>query len=222
MKKLILLMTLLTAAGLSAQEVQDEVKLWTIYPGFIITHQDDTLHGFIKLNNHIDNQRRALFYDRPDGEKYAMKYRPKDIKAYQVGPRFYESFKFWPETEARGVHFFYRLIEGPVSFYKWYYEPVEDSKKRIQMDGDKIEKIDLSFNESTLSTQLIGIKLGGDPEQLDNLKFATNFKKNMSRYLADYPELAAKIANKEDGYRFENIEAIIREYNDWYISGHKK
>jgi hypothetical protein len=220
MKKLLLLLAMMISGGLMAQEDQKEVKLWTIYPGYVITHNDDTIHGYIKLNNFIDNQRNALFYNNPDDQKYAIRYKAKDIKAYKVGPRYYESFKFWPETEARGVHFFLKVIEGPVSFYKWYYEPVEQSKKRIQVDDEGISKIDLSFNEANLSTEFIGIKLGSEPEQLDGLKFATNFKKNMSKYLEDYPELASKIANKEEGYRFGNIEDIILEYNTWYLKNH--
>ncbi len=220
MKKLLLLSAMLILGDLMAQEVQQEVKLWTIYPGYVVTNDDDTIHGYIKLNNYVDNQRKALFYNNPADEKFAVRYRAKDIKAYKVGPRYYESFKFWPKTEARGVHFFLKVIEGPVSFYKWYYEPVEDSKKRIQFDDDGITKIDLSFSEAKLSTQLIAVKLDGEPEALDNLKYATNFKKNMSKYLEDYPELASKIANKEEGYRFGNIEDIIREYNTWYLKNH--
>lgn len=220
MKKLLLLLALLISAGLMAQEDQEEVKLWTIYPGYVITHSDDTIHGYIKLNNLANNQQKAFFYSNPDDEDYTVKYKPKDIKAYKVGPRYYESFKFWPETEDRGMHFFLKVIDGPISFYKWYYEPVEQSKNRIQIDDDGISKIDLSFSEANLSTELIGIKLGGEPEQLDKLKYITNFKKNMSKYLEDYPELATKIANKEEGYSSENIEEIIIEYNDWYLKNH--
>jgi hypothetical protein len=35
-------------------------------------------------------------------------------------------------------------------------------------------------------------------------------------------ELAQKIANKKEGYKNINIEAIIREYNDWYLSNQQK
>lgn len=220
MKKLLLLFAMFISASLMAQNAQTEVRLWTIYPGYVITHNNDTIHGYIKLNNYVDNQRKALFYLHPDDKKETEKYRPKDIKAYKVGPRFYESFKFWPETEDRGVHFFLKVIDGPISFYKWYYEPVEKSKKRIQVEDDKITKIDLSFSEANLSKELIAIKLKGKPEQLNKLKYLTNFKKNMSKYLYDYPELASKIANKEEGYHYYDIEKIIQEYNAWYIKNH--
>jgi hypothetical protein len=170
----------------------------------------------------VSNQQKALFYNSPDDEKFSEKYKPKDIKGYMTGPRYYESFKFWPETEAKGYHFFYRKIMGPISLYIWYYESAEQSKERLKIDDENIlnSKVDLSFSEAELSTQLIGIKLGGEPEQLDKLRFLTNFKKNMSRYLEDYPELAKKIANKEDGYQYANLEEIIAEYNAWYLANH--
>jgi hypothetical protein len=222
MKKLILLPAILLSVCLIAQEDLEEVKLWTIYPGYVITHDNDTIHGFIKLNNLVDNQKKALFYNSPDDEKYAEKYKAKDIKAYMVGPRYYESFKFWPETEARGVHFFLKVLDGPISLYEWYYEPQSRTDERVKIDEDNVmnSKIDLSFSEADLDTQLIGIKLGGEPEQLDKLKYVTNFKKNMSKYLEDYPELAEKIANKMEGYQFINLEEIIKEYNAWYLAKH--
>lgn len=218
MKKLLTVFSILISCGLMAQQDQEAVKLWTIYPGYVITHENDTIHGYIKLNNLIDNQRKALFYNSPDDEDYAEKYKAKDIKAYRVGPRYYESFKFWPETEARGVHFFLKIIDGPLSYYKWYYESPEDSKKRVVVDKEKqkITKIDLSFSEDKLYTESIGIKNGGEPEKLNTL----NFKKSMSKYLADCPELSTKIANKEEGYRFYDLEKIINEYNAWYLKNH--
>jgi len=39
----------------------------------------------------------------------------------------------------------------------------------------------------------------------------------MSKLTADNKDLAAKIKNKEKGYKFMNIDKIISEYNDWYF-----
>jgi hypothetical protein len=44
---------------------------------------------------------------------------------------------------------------------------------------------------------------------------------DMSEYVKDYVELTQKIANKTNGYKNINIEAIIREYNDWYLNNHR-
>jgi hypothetical protein len=208
---------------LGAQESNpEEVKLWTIYPGYVITHDLDTIHGFIKLNNLVDNQKKALFYNSPDDEKYVERYKPKHIKGYKVGFRCYESFKFWPEKEANALHFFLKVIDGPITLYQWYYEPQSRTDERVKIDEDNLmnSEIDLSFSEEDLSTELISIKNDDKPQQLDNLKFLTNFKKNGSKYFQDYPELAEKIANKEEGYRWENLKEIILEYNVWYLANH--
>jgi hypothetical protein len=44
------------------------------------------------------------------------------------------------------------------------------------------------------------------------------YAKKMSGYVKDYPELAAKITNKEKGYGLLNINNVVREYNTWYMS----
>lgn len=41
------------------------------------------------------------------------------------------------------------------------------------------------------------------------------FSKFASNYFSDYPELAEKIRNKEDGYRASDLHMIVREYNQW-------
>ena len=43
----------------------------------------------------------------------------------------------------------------------------------------------------------------------------------MSEYVKDDAALAQKIADKTEGYKNINIEAIIREYNTWYLSNHQ-
>lgn len=52
------------------------------------------------------------------------------------------------------------------------------------------------------------------------MSYLLKFKKTMSEYLSDCPEIAEKIANKEEGYQWANLEDIIREYNDWYLKNH--
>ena len=45
---------------------------------------------------------------------------------------------------------------------------------------------------------------------------AVNFNLKMSEMVADYPELAKKIHDKETGYHFVNYSKLIAEYNAWY------
>jgi hypothetical protein len=56
-----------------------------------------------------------------------------------------------------------------------------------------------------------------DKKIVDVSSMVMGFPKKMSEYVKDYPELAAKITNKEKGYGFTNINAVVREYNEWYL-----
>ncbi len=235
MKHLLISCTLLLILPLTstAQEIPAvtdttvQVKLWSLYPGYVITRTNDTLRGHLLLKNLVNNQDKVLFYRDPDDEKYTEKYKPKDLKAYKVGPRYYESFKFKPPVtysanDARTYHFILKIIDGPFSLYRWYYETVEQSRARVKIDQDHPLRshIDLSFSEKDLKHENYGLTPRGEFIDLGSLKMLTNFKKNMSKLVEDDPELAQKIRNKEKGYGYYDLEKIIHEYNAWYLSTH--
>ena len=52
--------------------------------------------------------------------------------------------------------------------------------------------------------------------------FLLGFKKKMSEYVSDYPELAKKIEKKEKGYGAMGHYQIVDEYNAWYIEQHSE
>ncbi len=206
-----------------------KVKLWTIYPGYIVTHENDTLRGYVMLKNLVDNQDRVFFYKSPgQDKKEAIKYKPKDLKAYKVGPRVYEAYKFKPSAstyagnDAKAWHFILRTIDGPFTLYRWYYETIERSEQRVKVDKEHPERtqIDLSFNEDDLRHITLGKKLSGELIDFDSFKMLTGFKKQMSKLVSDYPELAKKIAGKAGGYRITDLEKIVKEYNAWYEKQH--
>ena len=204
-----------------------QVKLWSLYPGYVVTQNGDTLNGYLLLKNLAANQDKVFFYDHPEDKKYSVKYKPKDLKAYKVGPRYYESRKFKPPAtasanDARTYHFILKVIDGPFSLYRWYYETLEQSKARLKIDSDQplTGTVDLSFSEKDLQTHNYCVTPEGEFVDLSSLKMLTNFKKNMSKLVADDAELAGKIRNKEEGYGYYNIDRIIREYNAWYLKHH--
>lgn len=61
-------------------------------------------------------------------------------------------------------------------------------------------------------------KLSNDPAYGAQMK--VSFRKTMTKMTADYPELSAKIENKEKGYKVFDLEGIIIEYNEWYEKLH--
>ncbi len=202
-----------------AQTDSTGVKLWTKYPGWVLKSENDTIHGYIMLKNLVNNQEKALYYSNLKDEKPTEKYKPKEIKAYRVGPRYYESVKCWPANEANTWHFLLKIVDGPISIYRWYYEPESKSKMRVQVDKNDIKnsKIDLGFSEDELSSETFVIKLKGKPQSLTKMKFITNFRKNMSKLVNEDEELVKKIMNKEQGYQIGDEDKIIREFNQWYL-----
>lgn len=197
---------------LLVEPTDDPVKLWTRYPGYVITKSNDTIQGFLLLKNKISNQGKIFFFDSPDVKEPSAKYKPKDIKAYKVANRFYESVKYSPEYTTMRYCFLLRTVDGKVKFYKSYF----DDKQRIKIDENDIwnSKIDLSFSEDELKEVWLGSKDGGELENFNSFGYLLKFSKNMSKYLSDCPEIANKIANKEKGYEYGNLEKIIREYNE--------
>lgn len=218
MKKGIFVFLFIMPVFLAAQQDTTKIELWTNYEGYIINNQNDTVFGYIRLNNLVDNQEKALFFENENDSKPKNKFKPKDLIAYRVGPRYYESFKFKPTGEANRKHFFLKIISGPIDVYEWYYEPKSRNDERVQIDEENIldSKIDLSFDEADLASISIAVKQNEEPEKLTSAKYLINFKKHMSRLVDDYEGLANKIKDKEEGYRLENQLDIIREYNQWH------
>ena len=209
---------ILLSTPMNAQDTADTVKLWRKYPGFIIKTEGDTVHGVLLLKNKIANQGKVFFFDSMEAEEPSEKFKAKEIRAYKVADRFYESKKYTPENTAMRYSFLLKVIDGPLSLYKAFY----DDKERVKIDENDIwnSKIDLSFSEAELKEQRLGCREGEDLVFFDGAKFLLGFKKQMSKYLSDCPEIANRIANKEEGYHWGDLEKIIREYNAWYLSSH--
>jgi len=205
----------------SAQESPPAPNRGSVLPGFIITLQGDTVRGYLLNINLWLNQKMTFLYKDPDDREGRVRYTPKEIRAYQVGPRYYESITHSFTNSIRSENFILRKVDGPIKYYVWYF----DEDKTKLMAWDKISIADLGkaflFDESELWKDEFGKKENEETLTPFAFKFLLKFAKNMSEYVKDYVELAQKIANKTEGYKNINIEAIIREYNDWYLSNHQ-
>ncbi|NSW94664.1 MAG: hypothetical protein HPY62_08160, partial [Bacteroidales bacterium] len=192
----------------------------SFHPGYVITVKGDTLKGYVLNTNLWLNQRMTFLYTDTNNRETRVKYTPKELKAYQVGPRYYESFHRMFTNSTHADNFIMRKVNGPIKYYVWYYD--EDRTKVAYWD--KISLSDLAkailLEEDELWTDEFAMKKG-DTELFEfGLKFLMKFSKNMADYVRDYPELAKKIENKQEGYKNINIEDIIKEYNDWYLRTH--
>lgn len=202
-----------------AQEDTTALQRGTIYPGYIITQDNDTVEGWLLNINCWLNQHQTFFYNDPDNHKGRIKYTANELKEYKVGNRIYESIRFEGQYSSHKDNFFMRIITGPISYYLWYYDPDRSKLSPVSMTLNDISDA-LLFEENELSTQDLIRKLDGEMTNLGQLKYLVNFDKSMSKLVSDYPELAEKIKNKEDGYQWIDKEKIIREFNQWYLDNH--
>ena len=196
-------------------ELQDLLRRGGIYPGFIITLQGDTVEGFMLNINLWLNQMMTYYYSDSTDFKGRVKYKAKDIKAYQVGNRYYESMKYSFLNSSKKQNFIQKKYDGPISMYIWYYNPDQPNF----MDKDLTLKelgSAFMFDEEELHTNLYGMKANGEFTNLTHWKFLIKFAKSMSAYVADDAVLADKIRNKTEGYvgLDRDIVRILLEYNE--------
>lgn len=219
-RRLLALSIALHSVVLFAQKKEAGLERGSIHPGYVITLKGDTVKGYLLNINLWLNQKMTFLYSDPEDRKGRIKYTPKEIKAYQVGQRYYESIKYPFVYSTHAENFILRKVNGPIKYYVWYYD--EDRNKLMSLDKLSLTDIEkaILFDESELWTNEFGLKQNEETLTPFNLKFLMKFSRNMADYVKDYPELARKIENKQEGYKNINIESIIREYNEWHLKNH--
>jgi len=198
---------------LNAQETEIPLKLRTVYPGYVVTTTGDTIHGFPKFMTLISNQVSLLFYDNEQGKGSSEKFKTKDLLAYMVGGVEYERVPFTGMGLSRKQCFMIREASGHVSLYRYFFDKstiLNYDDIREARGEKKVLPGELKYG---IQEQLFGVKKGEKPVDFNSSIFILNFKKRMSKYVADCPELSEKIFNKNEGYYPDNVINIIREYN---------
>ena len=170
--------------------------------GFLIDDNGDTVRGSIKIDFQYSMQRNPWI--TPDDIKLKNRnYVAESVKYYEI-----ENNTKWFSTKftilkapSEGKMSFSKLLHvfefGPITLFDYnFYD----------------DKVNPPINEVKTYMQLPN----GDVVDMASMLFG--FKNKMSEYVKDYPELAAKIANKEKGYGILGIYDIVREYNKWYMA----
>jgi len=215
MKKsiLFLLLFLLKPGIFTIHAQESDLQRGSLHPGYIITLKGDTIHGYLLNINLWLNQFQTYLYTDTLDKKGRVKYTTKEIREYQVGNRHYVSMKYPFSYSSKKQSFILQKQKGAIDLYVWYYD--ED---RYKLSSPNITLTDLGqallFNEKDLWKNQYIEKKDGKFTPI-GFKFLLKFAKNMSAYVADEPELAEKILNKQEGYLGidRDIENIVIEYN---------
>lgn len=165
-----------------------------IYPGYYVTNSNDTVYGYFEHGNQVGNQKKCYFYTNEMDKKHTKDFKPEDIKSYKVADKLYRSINFSGGLMNKPLRFNLVNKDGAITEYIFYSE-----------DGNaKAEPVYHKPHDPE----------NNKPQQIGY--FAIPFAKKVSAYVADYPELAAKVSGKEKGYGMLNLLAIFDEYNAWY------
>jgi hypothetical protein len=188
-----------------------------MYPGYIIQLNGDTTHGFLKAGARCavgglgnSNQNQAEFYLYETDKKPVDKYSPTDIKGYLIGDKLYESIAYSGGL-LKKPNFNLVETEGAIRIFFWY-STVENFMMIQQQSGESLE----DYDARRYQTSTVVSKPGLDP--IEYAMLAMGFAKKMPEFIADYPALATKVAEKESGYKSLDIFKVIEEYNTWKAS----
>jgi hypothetical protein len=211
---LLLLSTLSISITAVAQQDSLHLPRGTRNYGYIIKPDGDTIPGYTLNLNLWNNQMMTYYYETIKKEDKGTKYRAKELLGFKTGPREYERLKYAGLFSPYKYNFFLKKIDGAIDLFIWYY----NTDVNLLMGTDALlteAKDSFLIVEDKLWTQLIGRTEKGEIVEFGSLKFKPKFSKKMSRLVSDYTELADKIRNEQEGYRFKDLEKIIQEYNSW-------
>ena len=186
----------LTGLSLYSQDwTEKNFKHGGIYAGYYVTNKGDTVKGFFRQGNKVEGQKQCDTYTSEKGTDH-QKFKPEDIKSYMVGDKLYRSIHYSGGLMAKPLRFNLVTKDGPICEYIFYSESGPGEDKTVY------HKANDPANSEVRELQYFGI----------------GFAKKMAEYVADYPELSKKIADKEKGYGMLKMLDIIAEYNKWYLT----
>ncbi|CAM1361706.1 hypothetical protein [Tenacibaculum xiamenense] len=210
MKKLLTLL-LLTSINFCYAQVEEN---WEDHskklPGYVILKDGKKIEGYLKRFLKIKSQRKVKFFKTLDDKPVV--YKPKQLKAYQIGDDYYESHPYEGLSGKTKV-FLLRTLKGKISLFEYYMRVEDDQKMELTISKKGNKEVILDFDGTKVVAEGFASKEGGKTLKFSSTKVLFSFKKVMSKYVSDYPELAKKIKNKEKGYKVYNILNIVNEYN---------
>lgn len=163
-------------------------------PGSIITLNNDTITGNIKIRSEVEMQFRIEFYSETTTK---IIYKPQLIKGYYLiqnnDTSCYESFKYWKPFYFLNRNFFLRKItNGNISLYLY-----------------KEEGLDISFFTKTVHYYYF-IKKDGKWINTKPIT-ANNFKKQLKVLFKDCEPLVKELKNSK--LFIDELPVLIDRYN---------
>jgi hypothetical protein len=170
--------------------------------GYVITIAGDTLRGKIQQpENGLKRQRNVQFFNSSN-EKTV--YKSDELKSYAVegGGKW---FIYVTKVVDGQRHLLSRLNDGPMKLYVYYQPPttMEVNGSLVSLGGLRsvylLERPDRHQEAFNSQEEAVG---------------SSGFRKRVLPYFSDCSWLTEKIQKKQ--YKADDMERIVREYNQWF------
>ena len=190
MKNLILktLITLFAATCSSVAYAQTNLK-----SGYIITLQNDTIHGTINYRMEKKNERRCKF--RRDGERKFTSYSPEEINAYRAdNDEFYYVAKTVDINGKPVRKFVGYLVKGGMNLYhylkngKIYYLLEGENGEMAQIIDASVANNIKNVPQATVRQNMAGVTrvFTPHPQELNKFKTSSFNSRDLSDIVIDY------------------------------------
>lgn len=183
----------------------DTYKSGELYPGYVIDAAGTKTEGFIQYSNRHSLQSNIVFFTDKNNRKSKVKYKSSDLSEYKMADKLYHVIHYTGGLFFKPVGGNLLVEEGCIKTYIYYDNDSEVTTKNSGETTD--EYLDRKYPGTVLFVK------DGDEKPQTIAKMGMGFAKDMPEWIADQPELAEKVANKEKGYGFLNMHAVIEEYN---------
>ena len=201
MKKLsILILTMLfSLSGFAQKGKYNATYFGQSHEGYLVKANFDTLKGYIFIDQPYVMATNITF-NRDGSGKNGSIFRPGDVIMFEVATMKWYSTKHCaiklPPDPKRMVDdvFVNAQVVGPLKIFDYYFVK---------------EELPAGY-ESTGFLETL------DGELVDISAFLLGFKSKMPDYVKGHSEMINKIEKKEKGYKFMNLNDVVREYNAWY------
>ncbi len=182
-------------------------RMGDLYPGYVIDASGARTDGYIKFQNRYEMQNEVLFFASQEDKKSKVKYKTSDLKEYGIADKVYHCINYSGGLIGSAVRANLLVKGGCINEYVWY-DRAENYAMMQKLPNESEEE----YMARLYPSKMVLNKPGDEkPRSLDY--FALKFPVKMSEYVAENKDLAAKVANKEDGYGMLRIMEIIAEYN---------
>ena len=213
MKHVLLVIAFLISGATFAQIDDNWEEVSERLPGYIITNKGEKIEGYLKRFLKIKSQRKVKFFKELDGKPEVFD--AKDLKAYKIADDYYETHPYEGLSGKTKV-FLLRTLEGKINLFDYYIRVEDDQGREMTLSKKGNTEVSLDFDGSKVQTEILAVKDGDDYLKFASSKVIFSFKNVMSKYVADYPELAKKIKGKEKGYKIMAVLKIVEEYNSHF------